>query len=171
MKLVRFLSIVAVAFALVSCGGAEETPTEETEVVTEDGGEEVDLGDAEDGIDEGTAEDFANRVGDTKVNFEFDKYSLTSEARATLRRQAAWLRQFPNVSFVIEGHCDERGTREYNLGLGERRANEVKKYLVAQGVDASRVSTISYGEERPLVNDSTEYAWAQNRRAATVIEE
>jgi len=103
------------------------------------------------------------------VFFGFDKSDLTPEARATLDRQAAWLNQYPRVTISIEGHADERGTREYNLALGERRADAVKKYLTARGVDANRVATISYGKERPQVLGSNEAAWAQNRRGVTVV--
>ena len=117
----------------------------------------------------GSAEDFVLNVGD-RVFFAFDKYNLTPEARRTLERQAAWLQRFPSVTATIEGHCDERGTREYNLALGERRANAAKAYLVALGVDANRLSTISYGKERPEALGSNEAAWAQNRRAVTVVQ-
>ena len=117
----------------------------------------------------GSEEEFITEVGD-RVFFEFDKSNLTSAARSTLDRQAAWLKQYPSVQIIVEGHADERGTREYNLALGERRANSAKEYLVAQGVDPERVRTISYGKERPAVEGSNEAAWAQNRRAVTVIE-
>jgi len=116
----------------------------------------------------GSQEDFAVNVGD-RVFFDFDKYDLSSDARNTLQKQAVWLRRYPNVTITVEGHCDERGTREYNLALGERRANSVKDYLRALGVDLSRVKTISYGKERPVALGSNEDAWKQNRRAVTVI--
>ena len=115
----------------------------------------------------GSKEDFVAHVGD-RVFFAFDKSDLSADARRTLERQAAWLRQWSNQRLTVEGHCDERGTREYNLALGERRANAVKDYLVAQGVSASRLSTISYGKERPVVLGSNEAAWAQNRRGVSV---
>jgi peptidoglycan-associated lipoprotein len=115
----------------------------------------------------GSKEDFVANVGD-RVFFAFDKSELTSDSRRTLDRQAAWLKQWSNQRLTVEGHCDERGTREYNLALGERRANAVKDYLVAQGVSASRLSTISYGKERPAVLGSNEAAWAQNRRGVSV---
>jgi peptidoglycan-associated lipoprotein len=107
-------------------------------------------------------------VGD-RVFYELDSSVLSSEAQAILGRQAEWLKQYSNVNVVIEGHCDERGTREYNLALGERRAAAVKSYLTSMGVDASRVSTISYGKERPAVVGNDESAWGQNRRGVTVI--
>ncbi|MFM2045511.1 MAG: outer rane lipoprotein omp16 [Pseudomonadota bacterium] len=116
----------------------------------------------------GSKEDFVVNVGD-RVFFGFDRYDLTPEATATLDRQAAWLKQYPAVTVTIEGHADERGTREYNLALGERRATAVKNYLVAVGVDAGRVQTISFGKERPEVLGSNEAAWAQNRRGVTVV--
>ena len=87
-----------------------------------------------------------------------------------MNRQAAWLGQYGNYAITVEGHCDERGTREYNLALGERRANAVRNYLVAQGVDPNRIQTISYGKERPEIADSNELAWAQNRRGVTVLQ-
>ena len=115
----------------------------------------------------GSKEDFVANVGD-RVFFAYDKADLSADARRTLERQAAWLRQWTNQGLTVEGHCDERGTREYNLALGQRRANAVKDYLVALGVPASRLSTISYGKERPVVLGSNEAAWAQNRRGVSV---
>lgn len=120
------------------------------------------------GIVPGSKEDFVVNVGD-RVFFGFDKFDLTPEATKTLDKQAAWLKQYPSNTITIEGHADERGTREYNLALGERRANATKNYLTALGVDASRVTVISYGKERPAVLGSNEAAWAQNRRSVTVI--
>ncbi len=116
----------------------------------------------------GTQEDLVVNVGD-RVFFGFDKSDLTAESRATLDRQAAWLKQYPSVNVTVEGHCDERGTREYNLALGERRASSAKNYLVAAGVEADRIKTVSYGKERPAVLGSNEASWAQNRRAVSVI--
>jgi len=117
----------------------------------------------------GSIEEFQQTVGD-RVFFDFDKYDLKPEARAQLEQQAAWLKSYPQYRITIEGHCDERGTREYNLALGERRANAVKNYLVALGIDPNRITTISYGKERPEVLGSNEAAWAQNRRAVTVLQ-
>lgn len=120
------------------------------------------------GPEPGTQEHLVQQVGD-RVFFGFDRYDLTNEAQATLRAQADWLRQFPSVNVIIEGHADERGTREYNLALGERRANSIKNYLVALGIDASRIEVVSYGKERPAVIGSNEEAWAQNRRGVMVV--
>ncbi|MZR32144.1 peptidoglycan-associated lipoprotein Pal [Sneathiella litorea] len=116
----------------------------------------------------GSQEDLVLNVGD-RVFFGFDKYDVDSEAQATLQRQAAWLKANPTVTLVIEGNADERGTREYNLALGDRRATAVKNYLVTLGISADRLSTISYGKERPVALGHNEAAWAQNRRAVSVV--
>jgi len=116
----------------------------------------------------GTQDELVVNVGD-RVFFGFDKSDLSSEARATLDRQSAWLKKYGSVKVTVEGHADERGTREYNLALGERRATAVKNYLVAAGISAARVKTISYGKERPAVIGNNEAAWAQNRRGVTVV--
>lgn len=123
------------------------------------------------GVDEvvaGSERDFIINIGD-RVFFGYDRSDLSSEAQATLSKQAAWLLQFPNVAIQIEGHADERGTREYNLALGERRANSVKEFMVSLGVAPGRLSTISYGKERPAVEGSNDDSWAQNRRGVTRI--
>lgn len=118
----------------------------------------------------GTAADFVVNVGD-RVFFDFDKSDIKSDAQQVLDRQAAWLKQYASTKVVIEGHCDERGTREYNLALGERRATAAKNYLVSKGIDAKRLQTISYGKERPAVLGANEASWSQNRRAVTVVQE
>ena len=112
--------------------------------------------------------DLVANVGD-RVLFEYDSSDLTPEARRTLERQAAWLKRWSNVTVTIEGHCDERGTREYNLALGERRANAVSNFLVALGINGSRIQTISFGKERPVALGSNETAWGQNRRGVTTV--
>ena len=117
----------------------------------------------------GSTADFLEKSGSDRVLFALDSYELDSTAQATLDAQAAWLAQYPQVMITIEGHADERGTREYNLALGDRRANAAKNYLAGRGVAASRITTISYGKERPAVQGSNEEAWAQNRRAVTVL--
>jgi len=116
----------------------------------------------------GSERDFLANVGD-RVFFDLDKSDLTPEAQAALNAQAQWLKLYPSVTVQVEGHCDERGTREYNLALGERRASAVRDYLVSLGINAARVSTISYGKEQPAVVGSNEAAWAQNRRGVTKI--
>jgi len=117
----------------------------------------------------GSRADFLAQAGTDTIFFGTDGYDVDAEDQATLARQAEWLAKFPNVSVTVEGHADERGTREYNLALGERRANAAKNYLVSQGVSASRLSVISYGKERPVASGSDEASWAQNRRAVTVV--
>ena len=110
----------------------------------------------------------AATAGD-RVFFAFDSAEITPEAQLVLQRQAEWLKRYPNVTATIEGHTDERGTREYNLALGERRAQAARNVLVALGISPSRISTISYGKERPAVPGATEETYAQNRRAVTVV--
>ena len=114
-----------------------------------------------------TVEYLATGVKD-RVFFATNKSTLTTAARDTLRKQAAWMRKKKDLTFTIEGHADERGTREYNLALGERRANAVKDYLMTYGISGSRLSTISYGKERPVNSGSSPLAWSQNRRSVTV---
>ena len=116
----------------------------------------------------GSAEDFAQKAGD-RVFFAFDRSDVSSEGDMVLHKQAEWLAQYPSTMIVVEGHCDERGTRDYNLALGERRANAVKTHLISLGVNANRVETISYGKERPFVVGSNEESWAQNRVGRTAI--
>jgi len=120
------------------------------------------------GIVPGSAEDFRVNVGD-RVFFAYDKSDLNDMDRTTLQKQAAWLQRFPQVTLSIEGHCDERGTREYNLALGARRAQAVKDYLASLGVNGARLDTISYGKERPICTESNEACWAQNRRGVSTI--
>ncbi|MFC3710995.1 peptidoglycan-associated lipoprotein Pal [Sphingoaurantiacus capsulatus] len=116
----------------------------------------------------GSAADFQQQAGD-RVYFAYDSYELDEASRGTLNKQATWLQRYGQVRITVEGHADERGTREYNLALGDRRANAVKNHLAAQGVGAARISTISYGKERPEVQGSDEESFAQNRRGVTVI--
>lgn len=117
----------------------------------------------------GSVGDFRQNVGD-RVFFDTDMSTINAEGRQTLNRQAEWLKKYGNYQITIEGHCDERGTREYNLALGERRANAARQYLIAQGIPASRIKTVSYGKERPDPVGSDEAAWARNRRAITALE-
>jgi len=120
------------------------------------------------GVAPGSVQDFVVNVGD-RVLFEVDSSQVTASGRATLDGQARWLNQYSRYSITIEGHADERGTREYNLALGARRATAVRDYLVSQGVSSSRLRTISYGKERPVSVCSAESCWSQNRRAVTVV--
>ena len=115
-----------------------------------------------------TVEYLASGVAD-RVFFATNESVLTTASRETLRKQAAWLRKNSKINVVLEGHADERGTREYNLALGERRANSVKEFLVSLGVEAGRITTISYGKERPAADGSSSESWAENRRAVTVV--
>ncbi len=109
-----------------------------------------------------------NEIGD-RVYFETNKHNINSASAFTLEAQANWLNSTPGFQIIIEGHCDERGTREYNLALGERRANSVKEFLVSLGVEPGRITTISYGKERPAADGSTSESWAENRRSVTIV--
>lgn len=117
---------------------------------------------------DGSQRDLEVNVGD-RVFFDYDSSVINSEGEATLQRQAEWMKKNKNVKVTVEGHCDERGTREYNLALGERRASAVKSYLANLGVASNRVSTTSYGKERPAVAESDDSAYSQNRRGVTVV--
>ena len=116
----------------------------------------------------GSVQDFKVNVGDT-VHFALNQYNIEDNDKGTLSKQAAWLARYPSVRLTVEGHADERGTREYNLALGARRANAVKEALVAQGVAAGRLETVSYGKERPICTESSEDCWSQNRSGVSVI--
>src|SRR5262245_6390248 len=157
MKL-RILTFFAAALLLAGCASDKEVSTSDTSGSSTGGTAAP-----------GSVEDFQVNVGD-RVFFDYDSYEIRADAQDTLNKQAAWLSQYANYAITVEGHCDERGTREYNLALGERRANAVRNYLVAQGVDPNRIQTISYGKERPEVAESNETAWAQNRRGVTVLQ-
>ena len=159
------LILAAGALALSACSrnAPEELPPPPP-TTSGDTGAETDTGPRP-----GSRADFVAQAGSDTVYFETDMYDLDAEARAVLDAQARWLVANPTVRVTIEGHCDERGTREYNLALGERRANAAKNYLAARGVDASRMTVISYGKERPVALGSDPASWAQNRRAVTVV--
>ncbi|MGY4395211.1 peptidoglycan-associated lipoprotein [Sphingomonas sp. UYAg733] len=122
-----------------------------------------------DNVQPGSRADFERSVTSNTVNFALDRYDIDARAREILDSQAAWLAKWPNVPVSLEGHADERGTREYNLALGDRRANAAKNYLAGRGVNPARISTISYGKERPIALGSDEASWAQNRRAVTIV--
>lgn len=171
----RFWSLLAV---LVLVAGCSSTPKDEGMVTTDGDLTASDrapitgvdsMGNGAGGPMAGTQQDLVVNIGD-RVFFGYDQYDLTSEARMTVERQAQWLKTFPNVSVMVEGHCDERGTREYNLALGEKRALAVRNYLIANGVEPSRVQTISYGKERPAILGSDDGSWAQNRRGVLVVQ-
>lgn len=159
----RSLSVLAAVLLLAACA---ETP--QTTADTSGKSAAAPAAAKPTGPAPGSREDFTQNVGD-RVFFDFDKSDIKPEGKTVLQRQADWLKKYPAVTVTVEGHCDDRGTREYNLALGERRASAVKKALVALGVPASRVSTISYGKERPIVVGDNDQAWAQNRVGVTVI--
>lgn len=164
----KFLSIFAVLALLTAC---ETAPDGSGSSSGAGGGSSATSGSGGGsgaGPRSGTQEDLVVNVGD-RVFFGFNKYKLTGAARGTLEKQAAWLKKYPSVTVVLEGHADERGTREYNLALGERRANSAKDYLVTLGISPNRIKTISYGEERPVALGSSEKSWSQNRRSVTVV--
>ena len=159
MKL-KVLSVIAAVALLAAC----ETAPEDKGAATGTGAATA----SQLGPQAGSQQDLVVNVGD-RVFFDFDKYNLKPDAQKTLQAQAAWMKKHPSVQIVVEGHCDERGTREYNLALGERRANSVKDYLVALGVAANRVTTISYGKERPVALGHNDASWSQNRRGVSVV--
>jgi len=165
MKL-RILTAVAVAVMLAACSTPKKESTGATTAPPPPppAAPAPPRGPAPDSIE------YFNTVVGNMVHFEFDKYDVTAADQAILRGQAQWLNQYPARTVTIEGHCDERGTREYNLGLGDRRANAVKQYLVSLGVNASRIKTISYGKERPLCVNSNDECWARNRRGTSVVQ-
>ena len=154
--MIKFGIVLVAAGLLAACSSTkEEAPAPVAQVPTSS-------------ITPGSAEDFRVNVGDT-VFFDLNQYSVRPDAQAILQKQAAWLKQYPSVKLLVEGHCDERGTREYNLALGDRRAYAVKEFLTSMGVDAARLQTKSYGKERPVCADSDESCWQQNRRGYSVI--
>ena len=161
----RILAIVATTFLLAACETASQVSGDSASTSASNTASSSSASSS--AADKTPAEKLA-QVGDT-VNFGFDSAELTVSARSTLNRQAAFLSLNPDLMIVIEGHADERGTREYNLALGDRRATAVRDYLVAKGINSARVRTVSYGKERPAVAGSDEAAWAKNRRAATVL--
>ena len=152
LNLKRFLVIVLAGVVLTACA----TQKKQTGMMQ---------GDVYTGND--TVEYLATGVKD-RVFFATNKSTLTTASRDTLRKQAAWMRKKKDLTFSIEGHADERGTREYNLALGEKRANAVKDYLMTYGISGNRLSVISYGKERPVNSGSNPLAWSQNRRSVTV---
>ena len=158
----KMISAMAAALLLAACASDEPATTGDASCQRRHHRHGITQG----AVTPGSPQDFQQNVGD-RVFFDTDRYDLSAEAQSQLQKQAAWLQQYPAVTVTVEGHADERGTREYNLALGERRANAVANYLTALGVDAGRLSVISYGKERPDCTDSNEGCWAQNRRGVT----
>lgn len=160
--------LVVAAFVLAACsstpddsgsaGSAGASSSGDTQVATAPAGPQP-----------GSQLDLEINVGD-RVLFAFDSSALSAESRTTIERWAAWLKTYPANRAIIEGHADERGTREYNLALGERRADSARDYLVSLGIDPNRIKIVSFGKERPAVPGSNERAWAQNRRAVLVLD-
>jgi peptidoglycan-associated lipoprotein len=151
---VKFAAVLVAALAISACA---KNPAQDAAAVAASGRAAP-----------GSAQDFAVNVGD-RVFFDTDSSELSSTAQATLAKQAAWLQQYARYNVTIEGHADERGTREYNFALGARRAENTKEYLIARGIPASRIRTISYGKERPVATCNDISCWSQNRRAVTLL--
>ena len=170
----RLFAMLLVSSALVSaCGQKAVNDLPPLPTGTADGGAATDPG-ANSGagaVTPGSQEDFVASVSADRIFFDTDRFNIDTEDQITLQSQAQWLSRYPDVTVTVEGHADERGTRDYNLALGERRANAAKTYLTSLGVDPSRIRTVSYGKERPQALGSNEQAWAQNRRAVTVVVE
>jgi peptidoglycan-associated lipoprotein len=162
-KIVTFrgLGVFAVLSLLAACATPEQTGTSSStgSTASQPAGAVV----------PGSQADLVANVGD-RVFFDFDKTELKSEGKATLDRQAAWLAQYPRNNVLIAGNCDERGTLEYNIAVGQRRANAAGGYLAAKGIATARIATISYGKERPVALGSDEASWAQNRNAITSLQ-
>ncbi len=152
-------AVLGAALAITACA---KTPTEDPSALASY------KGGSSGAATPGSAQDFAVNVGD-RVFFESDSSELTSTAQATLDKQSRWLQQYARFNFTIEGHADERGTREYNFALGARRAEATKNYLVARGIPGARIHTVSYGKERPVAVCNDISCWSQNRRAVTVL--
>ena len=163
----RILAIAAATFLLAACETASQVSGDSASTSASNTASSSSSSSAAASTEKTLAEKLT-QVGDT-VNFDFDSAELTVSARSTLNRQSAFLSVNPELMIVIEGHADERGTREYNLALGDRRATAVRDYLVAKGINSARIRTVSYGKERPAVSGSDDASWAKNRRAATVL--
>ena len=161
-KFSNLFAIMLLTSFLAACATA---PTETSSSTTNTTSQSEVVGGIYVGTD--TVEMLAIDVPD-RVFFAYDSYSLAATAQTTLNKQAKWLKANPSVAIAVEGHADERGTREYNLALGDRRASSVKDYLMSQGISSNRISTISYGKERPVKSGSNDTAWAQNRRSVSV---
>jgi peptidoglycan-associated lipoprotein len=172
----RLFTVTALAGAIALAGCAKDPPPDISQPVSvtnpggsNNSGNGSNTGTVSNTVVPGSNADFLRQLaGRNVILFDTDKYDIDAADAAALRQQAQWLQQYPNKRATIEGHCDERGTRDYNLALGERRANAAKNYLVSLGIEASRLGTVSYGKERPAALGSNEQAWAQNRRAVTI---
>ncbi len=167
MKTATTIALVAAALALSACGkkAPKDLPVAPAGTGAEGSGTEGGTA----AIVPGSQADFAAQMmGQDTIYFDTDRYNIDSQDQAALAQQASWLQRYPGKRITIEGHCDERGTREYNLALGERRANAAKNYLVSLGIDPARITTVSHGKERPIALGSDEGSWAKNRRAVTV---
>jgi peptidoglycan-associated lipoprotein len=163
MNVVRSAKFAAMILATLAIAGCAKNPTTNTS-----GGAWNPNAAWANGSAPGSQQDFVVNVGD-RVYFDTNSSDLSAQARETLDKQAQWLNHYSQYDFTIEGHTDERGTREYNLGLGSRRAEIVRNYLISQGVSAQRIRTISFGKERPVAACDNESCWSQNRRAVTVL--
>ena len=171
--IIRLLTGATLVFFLAACSTTPKDTADSSGSGSSSSSSDVsstssDAGSDSASIEPGSQEDLIVNVGD-RVFFNYDSSELDSDAQELLQDQVAWLKQYSNVSIIVEGHCDERGTREYNLALGEKRAQSVKNYIISLGISSDRLSTISYGKERPAVIGSNDGAWAQNRRSVTKI--
>ena len=153
MRTIKALAALAAMLVMAACSSSQQ---EQASAATTS-------------VTPGSVADFRQNVGD-RVFFDTDQSTIREDGRQTLGRQAEWLKKYTNYQITVEGHCDERGTREYNFALGERRANAAKQYLVAQGIPAARIRTVSLGKENPDPPGSDEGSWARNRRAVTVLQ-
>jgi peptidoglycan-associated lipoprotein len=171
--LIRALAVISTIFILSACSSTKENAAGKNQGADSASSSAIAN---KYSVDSNDLETFAkipgSKVGaraNDRVFFSFDSAVLTSKAQRTLDKQIGWLKRNSNVDVIVEGHCDERGTREYNLALGERRANAVKQYLVSSGISSGRIQATSFGKERPAVIGSNPAAWAENRRGVTVI--
>lgn len=172
-KLIRNIGLtMAGAVLITACGKKDvdipfdaQPQTQPTVQNTNNGNDNGAIANA---IIPGSQEDFISQISSDTIFFDTDNFDIDAQDQSTLRSQAQWLRQYPNKNVTIQGHADERGTRDYNLALGERRANSAKNFLISLGVNSNRINTVSFGKEQPSALGSNENAWAQNRRAVTV---
>jgi len=165
----KSMTLAALTAALAIAGCAKKPPAVLPPGPSSENTTPVDNGPIEGQVLPGSRADFLRTVPSDRIFFDTDSFSVDDQDRVTLDAQAAWLQRYPNVRVTIEGHADERGTREYNLALGDRRANAAKNYLQSRGIDTSRMAVISWGKERPDAVGSDESAWARSRRAVTVL--